>query len=91
MLRSFRRLQKAANVVAGGQSVGKTQCPEVAVQASAKTLRNSVDDASTLKPSYRRGSRSLQEAEQSCGCEARAQRRWAENFATQHLSKGCQE
>ena len=52
-----RRLQKVADVVAGDQSVGKTPCPEVAVQASAKTLRNSVDDASTLKPSCRRGSR----------------------------------
>ena len=36
MVQSFRRLQKVANVVAGVQSVGKTPCPEVAVQSSAK-------------------------------------------------------
>ena len=57
MVQIFRRLQKAANVVVGDQSVGKTPCPEVAVQASAKTLRKSVDDASALKPSCRRGCR----------------------------------
>ena len=65
MVQSFRRSQNLANVVAGGQSVGKTSCFEEAVQASAKTLRNSVDDASTLKRSCKRGSRVLQEAEQS--------------------------
>ena len=41
----------------GEQSVGKTPCPEEAVQASAKTLRNSLDDASSLKLSCNRGSR----------------------------------
>ena len=44
-LQSFRRSHKAANVVAGVQSAGETPCPEVAVQVSAKALRNSVDDA----------------------------------------------
>ena len=34
----------------------KTQCPVVVAQTSAKTLRNGVDDASTPKPSSRRGS-----------------------------------
>ena len=46
-----------ANVAADEQSVGKTPCPVVVAQTSANTLRNSVDDASTLKPSCRRGSR----------------------------------
>ena len=57
MVQSFRRSQTLANVAADERSVGKAPCSEVAVQASAKTLRNSVDDASTLKPSCRRGSR----------------------------------
>ena len=63
MVQSFRRSQNLVNVVAGDQNVGKTPCPEEAAQASAQTLRNSVDDASTLKPSCKRGSPGLQEAE----------------------------
>ena len=54
MVQSFRRLQKAANVVAVDQRVGKHRALR---QTSAKTLRNSVGDVSTLKPSCRRGSR----------------------------------
>ena len=57
MVQSFRPSHKAANVVAGDQSAGETPCPGVAVEVSAKTLRNSVEDASTLKPSCRRDSR----------------------------------
>ena len=57
MVQSFRRSQDLANVAADEQSVGKTQCPVVVAQTSAKTLRKSVDDVSTLKPSCRRGSR----------------------------------
>ena len=56
-VQSFRRSQNVVNIVAGEESVGKTQCPVVVAQTSAKTLRNSVADASTLKPSCRRGSR----------------------------------
>ena len=55
--RVFRRSQHLANVAADEQSVGKTPCPVVAAQTSAKTLRNGVDDTSTPKPSCRRGSR----------------------------------
>ena len=53
MVQIFRRSQDLANVAAGEQSVGKL----CVAQTSAKTLRNSVDVASTLKPSCRRGSR----------------------------------
>ena len=79
--------QNLENVAADEQSVGKTSCPVVAAQTSAKTLRNSVDDASTLKPCCKRGSRVCKEPS---GGEARAQRSWAENFSAQHLFKGCQ-
>ena len=65
MVQSFRRSQNFENVAAGEQSVGKTPCPVVDAQTRAKTLRNSVDDASTLKPSCRRGSRVGKKAEQS--------------------------
>ena len=57
MVQIFRRSQDLANAAADEHSVGKTPCPVVVAQTSAKTLRNSVDDASTLKPSCRRGSR----------------------------------
>ena len=57
MVQSLCRSHKAANVVASVQSAGETPCPEEAVQVSAKTLRNSLEDASTLKPSCRRDSR----------------------------------
>ena len=57
MVQIFRRSQNLANVAADEQSVGKTPCLVVVAQTSAKTLRNSVEDASTLKPSCRRGSR----------------------------------
>ena len=44
MVQIFRRSQDLANVAADEQSVGKTPCPVVVAQTSAKTLRNSVDD-----------------------------------------------
>ena len=48
MVQSFRRSHKVAHVVAGDQSAGEIPCPGVAVQVSAKTLRNGVEDASSL-------------------------------------------
>ena len=56
MVLIFRRSQDLPNVAADEQSVGKRPSPVVDAQTSAKNLRSSVDDASTLKPSCRRGS-----------------------------------
>ena len=66
MVQIFRRSQDWANVAADEQSVGQTPCPVVIAQTRAKTLRNSVDDASSLKPSCRRGSHVCRAAERKC-------------------------
>ena len=60
-----------------------------AVQVSAKTLRNSVDHASTLKPSCRRDSRVRKNPSRADVVKRVHRNVWAENFTAQYLSKGC--
>ena len=76
---------KAANVVASDQSAGETPCPGVAVQVSAKTLRSSVEDASTLKPSCRRGSRVCKKPAKVEVVKRDHRNVGPSNFITQHL------
>ena len=78
-VQSFRRSHKAANVFASVQSAGQTPCPEEAVQASAKTLRNSVEEGLYSEALLETCLPSLQEAaEPSWDGEARSQKRGAQ-------------
>ena len=69
----------------------KTQFPVVVAQTSAKTLRKSVDDAPTLMPSCRRGSRVCKKPSKVEVVKREHRNVWAENFIAQYLSEGCQE